>query len=181
MVDWLIRHTVPYALIVFLVRWMIRPRFGKRGVVEAFLINAVGDLVAHAAFEEQHPMLPGLGGIVLWMAFVAMTGYIISRNRTVGMFLGYHQDAVEIVRDGVVDEAGMRRSRVSRVELTSELRKQGVTDLGQVRSVMVEPDGGMSILQKDATAQNLQMVLEELKALRAEVERLSVTASGKPG
>ncbi|HWI66234.1 MAG TPA: YetF domain-containing protein [Symbiobacteriaceae bacterium] len=180
MVEWLIRHTMPYLLLVVLVRWLVRPRFGKRGVVEIFLVNAVGDLVAHAAFEEQHPMIPGLGGIVLWLVFAAVTGYIISRNHKARTWLGYYEQPVEIVRDGVADSETMHKYRVSMVELASELRKQGITDLEQVESVMVEPDGAMAILKRDRNAQDLRQVLDELKALRTEVERLRLAASERP-
>ncbi|HYF90858.1 MAG TPA: YetF domain-containing protein [Symbiobacteriaceae bacterium] len=173
MAEWLLRHTLPFLLIVLLVRWLVWPRFGKNGVVELLLINAVGDLAAHAAFEEQHPLLSGLGGILLWLLMVAGMGAVISRSRAARRWLGYFDQPVEIVRDGRTDDEAMRSQRVSREELESELRQQSLHDLAGVRSVTVEPDGAMAVSPGGQdTGQELRRLADELAALRLEIQEL---------
>lgn len=65
--DWLLHNLAPFLVLALMVRWVMRPRFGKRGPVEILMLNAVGDLASHAAFEEQHPQLRGVGSVALWL------------------------------------------------------------------------------------------------------------------
>lgn len=172
MVRWLMHNTLPFLLMIVLARWLVRQRFGKRGVVELFMVNAVGDLAAHAAFEQDHPIYAGLGAILLWLAMAAAVAIAFGRSKSVAGWLGYFPEPVEVVNNGTADQKSMRHLRMSMDELESELRKQGISDLNQVRSARVEPDGAVVVVRKESDAENLRRIAEELAALRAEVAKL---------
>lgn len=169
MAEWLLRNTAPFVVIVVLTRWVLPPRLGKNGVVEVLFLNAIGDLVAHAAFEEQHPLVTGLGSIALWVLLAAAVGYLYRRGPGAGRWVGYFGDSVPVVQNGRPEEAGLRRARAGMAAVESELRKQGISKVEQVRSATVEPDGSIAVVQENGTAERLDRIEALLTALRAEV------------
>ncbi|MDF2626734.1 MAG: hypothetical protein K0R39_565 [Symbiobacteriaceae bacterium] len=176
-VEWVLRHTLPFLLLVMLVRWVLRPAFGKRGVVEVLMVNAIGDMASHAAFEEGHPLTSGLGAVALWVLFGGLIAWVVSKSARVGAFLGYFPEPVEVIRDGTVNKEAMGHLRMSRGDLSSELRKQGVEDASQVELAMVEPDGALAVRQSNSTGAELQRLVAEIAALRAEVAALRRSSS----
>jgi uncharacterized membrane protein YcaP (DUF421 family) len=178
-IVWLLRHTLPFLLLVLMVRWVLRPRFGKRGVVEVLVINAIGDMASHAAFAEGHPLLSGLGAVGLWVMYGAVLAWLVYRSRRVGGFVGYFPCTETVVHDGAVDAAAMSRLRMSRRELDFELRKQGLSDVSQVTSAWVEPDGSLSVRPAQGTTEEIRRMTEELRAMRAELAALRSDWSGE--
>ena len=59
---------------------------------------------------------------------------------------------VVLVRDGVPDQAQMRRLRYTLHDLTEALRAKGVFDLNNVRIALAETDGSVSVLLKTEAA-----------------------------
>jgi uncharacterized membrane protein YcaP (DUF421 family) len=53
-----------------------------------------------------------------------------------------------IVRDGRLQETGMRRERMNEKDVVAHLREQGIHDLREVHLAVVEIDGGVSVLQR---------------------------------
>lgn len=172
MTDWLLRNILPFVLLVGTVHWLLRPRFGKLGVVELFLTNVLGDLVAHAAFEVDHPLVAGLGSILLWLVLAAVLQLLAGRSRRWRPFIGYFAEPVEVVTNGKPDPAAMRRVRISLGEVETALRQHGVRGLSEARSVVVEPDGALSVQQAKESAAELQRLAAALEELTVQVKAL---------
>jgi uncharacterized membrane protein YcaP (DUF421 family) len=79
LLEWLVRNLMPLILLLLLGR-LAPKRLGKLNVTEVFLINAVGDLAAHAVFGEDHPLLSGLGSVALWLLVVAVGAAVARRS-----------------------------------------------------------------------------------------------------
>jgi uncharacterized membrane protein YcaP (DUF421 family) len=54
-----------------------------------------------------------------------------------------------IVRDGELDQKGLRTERMNHKDLMAELRRGGIEDLREVRLAAVENDGRVSVLKQD--------------------------------
>ena len=171
-VEWLLRNTLPFVIIAVLTRWILPPRLGKNGVVEVLFLNTIGDLVAHAAFEEQHSIATGIASIALWVLFAGAAGYLYRLAPGAGRLVGYFGESVTVVRNGRPEQGGLRRTRTATPELESELRKQGVSQIEQVQSATLEPDGSIAVVQKNGTAARLERVEALLAALQAEIGEL---------
>ncbi|WP_163989424.1 DUF421 domain-containing protein [Pyxidicoccus caerfyrddinensis] len=64
---------------------------------------------------------------------------------------------VELVREGRVNEANLRKSLMSREELLSRLREHGTESLRKVRLAYLEPDGKVTfMMKKDSEGSTLQ-------------------------
>ena len=53
-----------------------------------------------------------------------------------------------LVRDGKIDDTTMRKQSVSRNDLLSAIRKQGIVHLAEVGYAILELDGVISIIKK---------------------------------
>ncbi|QSQ28403.1 DUF421 domain-containing protein [Pyxidicoccus parkwayensis] len=56
---------------------------------------------------------------------------------------------VELVSDGRINEANLRKSLLSHDELLSRLRANGTESLRKVRRAYLEPDGKVTFLMKE--------------------------------
>jgi uncharacterized membrane protein YcaP (DUF421 family) len=53
-----------------------------------------------------------------------------------------------VLRDGRLDERGIRKELMNRKDVVAHLRQQGVRDLREVRLALVEDDGTISVLKR---------------------------------
>ena len=70
-----------------------------------------------------------------------------------------------LIENGVINQKELTRSRISIEELISELRQQGITDIKEVNYVVLEQNGKISVILKDAFKQpnmsDLQLKIDE--------------------
>src|SRR5690606_27025195 len=62
--------------------------------------------------------------------------------------LGEASPAV-IIRDGMLVPDALHRDRLRPDEIASEMHKAGITDIGQIRWAILEPDGQLAFIRKD--------------------------------
>jgi len=131
--------------IVALTRIVGLRSFSKMTTFDFVMTVATGSLLAGAAQATE------------WSAFIqaliAMTGlfatqYTIARLRRASSgFADLVQNTpVVLMRDGVIDEAALAQTRVTRADLTAKLREANVSDFGEVRAVVLETTGDLSVL-----------------------------------
>jgi uncharacterized membrane protein YcaP (DUF421 family) len=89
-------------------------------------------------------------GAILGMATVAGVHFSLSTLRmrwpVVGMLT--EGTAVRVYAPGGFDENQMMRSRITMQDIEAEMRQNGITSLDGVRSIVVEHNGGISVLPK---------------------------------
>jgi uncharacterized membrane protein YcaP (DUF421 family) len=170
MLPWFLRNVVTIGLLILMARWVAGPRLGKLGLIDLFMVNAIGDLASHTVFDESHPFLPGVGSIAFWIIVAAITGYLTRRYPAFRRF--YYGEPHDLVFDGQVDLQSMRKAGVGLADVESELRKQGVK-IDQAKSVTLEPDGSIAISNAIETAHELKRLADALTALAAQVGALT--------
>jgi uncharacterized membrane protein YcaP (DUF421 family) len=95
-------------------------------------------------------------GTALWQGLLAMTALFgvqwvigIARSRFEAVQALTDNNPVLLMRDGRVLEGNMRDARVTRAELTAKLREANALDPSQVRAVVLETTGDVSVLHGD--------------------------------
>jgi len=165
-VDMLLRGFVLTAgamiWVVILVRLNGLRSFSKMTNFDFVMTVAVGSLLA------------GAGQATEWSAFgqalVAMSGlfavqYLSARLRR-------SSDAIEslmqnqptiLMRDGVIDQAALSKTRVAEDDLIAKLREANVLDFADVRAVILETTGDISVLHGDSCAEQLLQGTREVE------------------
>ena len=91
-----------------------------------------------------------LTGAILGMATVAGLHFALSRLRTRWPLVGQITEgtAVSIYARQGFDENQMLRSRLTMQDVVAEMRQSGLSDLGDVDSIIVEHNGAITVMPK---------------------------------
>lgn len=141
-----VRGAVTYLVLYALLRY-VRRQVGSLSVNDLLVLVLIADAAQNAMAGEY----TSVGDGVLLVAVII--GIASSLN-----WLGYHvpgfqrlihPDAVPLVKDGMPDDATLRRYMVTREELMTQLRLQGVAEISEVQAAYVEGNGQISVLTED--------------------------------
>jgi uncharacterized membrane protein YcaP (DUF421 family) len=130
--------------------------FGKREVGQVTLYDLVLILLVANAVQ---PAMTGpdnslLGGLVIIAALVLLN-FVVGQLDRFGLFHRLLQpEPAIVVRDGQYLAGNMRREGVDREEVESAIREHGLEDVSQVQMAVLEPDGTISIVSRDAEVQH---------------------------
>ncbi len=138
-----IRGSVVY-LALFLYLRMLRRGAGGIGLTDVLVIVLVADATQNAMASEYKSITEGI-------LLVATIGFW----ETLLDWLGYRYAVIErllrpapmlLIRDGRLMRQNMKKEMITKDELMSQLREQGVEDPRQVRRCYLEGDGHLSVI-----------------------------------
>ena len=134
-----------YAAVILLTRLSGARSLAKMSSFDFAATVAVGSTVSSAALGTA----PLLSGVVV-LAMLYGLQYAVARVRRAGLLQGALDNSpLVLVADGRVLTENLDHARVSDAELWSQLRSHGVQRLEQVRAVVLETTGDMSVLTGD--------------------------------
>lgn len=110
---------------------------------------AVGAIVGRTAVAQSQSY--AIGAVALLTIIVAHRLASLLRFRPMLGKLTDHRLRVLVV-DGQLQRAQLRRCGLTDHDLYAELRQRGVFDLGQVRYVLYEAKGGLTVVPRQSTA-----------------------------
>ena len=134
--------------IILLVRLVGLRSFSKMTNFDFVMTVAMGSLLAGASQTSEWI---GFAQILVAMVSLFAVQYGIARLRqSSDWFKGALQnEPVLLMMDGVVLEDALRATRVARGDLFAKLREANAIELSQVRAVVLETTGDVSVLHGD--------------------------------
>ncbi len=151
-----IRGTLVYLGIFVLLRIVCKRIAGTVGVTDLLLVVLIADAAQNAMAHNYKTITDGfvlIGTLLFWNYFLDWIGFyvpVIGRLITPPPLL--------LVDHGEMLHRNMRQELLSKDELMSYLREQGVENLNQVKSAKMESDGGSasanSMMAKSGPAKN---------------------------
>ncbi len=142
--------------VILLVRLNGLRSFSKMSSFDFALTVACGSILATMMTTSENPW-PGLIALVTLFAM----RHLISRLRIASAFIEDLSDNEPLILayDGKILHDNLRRSRVSEAELYAKLREANALHLNEVRAVVLETTGDVSVLHgKDIDATLLRDV-----------------------
>lgn len=141
----LIRGTVMYWFLFLIFRFVLRRDIGALGVADVLLLVVIADAAQNAFAGQYNSITEGMllvGTIVAWnVALDSMAYYFPAFARFA------EAPPLPLVREGRVLEQNLRKEFVTREELISQLRQQGVDDVRDVKQAWMESDGKVSVIR----------------------------------
>ncbi len=143
--DIVLRATVIFVALYILVRLMGKRELGQMTPFELIVLIVIGDLIQQGVTQNDF----SLTGAIIAVSTIAFLALVMS-------WLSYLSPRAErmlegeprvIVRDGEILDANLRRSRLTRSEIESEMRLAGISHLEQVAWAILEPRGKISFIQ----------------------------------
>jgi len=144
------RASVMFAMLYLLIRLLGKRELGQMTPFELVLLVVMGDLiqqgVTHNDFSLTGAML-AICTFAFWALVLSWTVYLFPRAKDL-----LDGAARVIVRDGEIVTSALRRDRLTRDEILSEMRLAGIGRLSSVAWAILEPQGKISFIKKEAGA-----------------------------
>ena len=181
------RTLILYFLIMLGLRLMGKRQIAELEPSELVLTMMISDLAAVPMQDFGIPLLAGVIPIVMLLALSMLLSQLSLYNlRFRELTCG---TPTVLIRNGILQQAAMRKNRYTLDELLEELREQGIASVADVKYAVLENSGQLSVLPwtrcKPPTAQALGLELEDDVTLPAvlindgRVLRRQLTACGR--
>ena len=142
-----VRGSVIYLALFLLLRMILKRQTGTVGVTDLLVVVLIADCAQNAMAHDYKSIPDGLmlaGTVIFWSFALNWVGFHFPR---LGRLI--HPPPLQLIRDGEVMRQNLRRELVTREELDSQLREQGIDDVSQVRGAYMEGDGRISVVRYD--------------------------------
>jgi len=144
-----IRGTLMYLGAVILLRLIMRRQSSSLNTSDLLIMVLIADAAQNGMAGEYRSVPSGLfliATLVFWDFVIDWLGY---RYPQFARLMTPPPHA--LIKDGRFILQNMRRELISRNELLSQLRQQGIDDINKVKYAAVEPNGQLSVVQKSVS------------------------------
>jgi len=143
-----LRSVVVYLFLLAAFRLAGKRTLGQMTAFDLVVLLIISNVVQNALIGNDNSLGGGLIGATTILVLNAIVAWITFRYKRVERIVE-HSPTV-IVRHGRILRDSLRRERLSLAELRSALRTQGVMSLQDVRYVILEEDGKLSVISRRA-------------------------------
>ena len=144
----LLRTLLLYAAVIAAVRLMGKRQIGELDPSELVVTILVSDLAAVPMQDLGIPMASGLVPIATLIVLEILLSFFALKSRPFRRLIN-GQPAI-IIRSGQLDIAKLRQMRLTTDEVIETLRKQNVASIADVKYGVIEPDGTLTVIPRQA-------------------------------
>lgn len=150
--EMILRGSIVYLMLLGILRFMPSRQVGTVGVADLLVVLLFANAVQNAMVGSYSSITDGfvlLITLVCWSYLFNWLGYRFPRFQR---FLS--PSPLLLVKDGEVIQQNLERGLISKRDLMSQLRQQGVHSLNKVKKAYIEGDGRISIFINDLDESN---------------------------
>lgn len=145
LLETFIRGTVIYLSLFFILRFVLKRQAGSMGITDLLVIVLIAD-AAQNGMADDYKSLPDA---------LALIGTLIFWNFTLE-WLSFHfrifdrvivPAPLPLIKHGRMIRKNMQEELITKEELLSQLRQQGVEEIASVKSACLEADGKISVIK----------------------------------
>lgn len=144
--EFIIRSTVVYIAILFLLRISGKREIGQMGSGEFVAILLISNAVQNSMNGGDNSIT---GGLILASVIIGLSGfvaYITYKSKKASKII---QGAPTLlIHNGQIITRNLHKELLNDYELKSILRKQGIHSVSEVHTAILESDGGISITKR---------------------------------
>ena len=152
--DIVMRATVMFFILFLLIRLLGKRELGQMTPFELVVLVVLGDLIQQGVTHNDFSLTGAtlaISTFAFWALLLSWTTYLFPRAK----------DLLEgtprvVVRNGEIVNENLRRDRLTRDEILSEMRLAGIGRISDVAWAILEPQGKMSFIKKDEGASRQQ-------------------------
>ncbi len=147
--DIVLRAPVIFIALYLLVRLMGKRELGQMTPFELIVLVVIGDLIQQGVTQNDFSLtgaVIAVSTIAFWALIFSWLSYLWPRAERL-----LEGEPRVIVRDGELLDGNLRRNRLTRSEIESEMRLAGIGHLADVAWAILEPRGKISFIQRSET------------------------------
>ncbi len=138
-----VRGTVTYLALFVLLR-IFRRQAGTLGPADLLVLLLVADAAQNAMASSYESITDGLWLVLVIVGWEYLLDYLTFRFPSLGRFVD--RPPLLLVENGRTIDKNLAKELITRDELLSLLRQQGISDLGHVDKSFLEGNGQVSVL-----------------------------------
>lgn len=142
------RIVILYVLLMAGLRVMGKREFAQLSPAELVTLLIIPEIVSQSLVREDYSLTNAIVGVATLFSLVFLTSALMYRFRPLERLIA--SEPTLLVHDGRLLPRNLARERLSADEIFSEMHKVGLSELRQVRWVILEPDGKLSIIPASA-------------------------------
>jgi uncharacterized membrane protein YcaP (DUF421 family) len=144
----ILRGTITYIMLFLILRFLLKRQSGVIGIADLLVIVLIADAAQNAMANEYKSITEG----AILVLTIVFWNYLID-------WLGFRFPALQrltrpppllLIEDGRMLPRNMRQEMITKEELDSQLREQGIEHCSDVKRAYIEGDGQISIIRRDA-------------------------------
>ena len=146
--DIVIRATVMFFALYLLVRVMGKRELAQMTPFELIVLVVLGDLIQQGVTHNDFSLTGAILAIAtmgFWALALSWVTFWSPKAETI-----LDGEPRVIVRNGRIVQENLRRDRLTRAEILSEMRLAGIGRLSDVARAILEPQGKMSFIRRDS-------------------------------
>ncbi|APA63768.1 DUF421 domain-containing protein [Maribacter sp. 6B07] len=149
-----------YLAIIVFTRITGKRSFSKMSSFDFAMTVAVGSIIATTILSSSVKMIEGIVGLAM-VYLLQISIAFARRNKTIQNLV---DNSPLLLMDGEkIIESNLRKARVTESDLRSKLREANVTELSQIKAVIFETTGDISVLHKKDDAPLDLWIMKDVK------------------
>ena len=169
MASILIRTIIIYFLLTFTLRIMGKRQIGELDVGDLVSTLLISELAAIPIDDPDIPLLNAVIPILLIFSLEIILSTI--KNKSERMKRVLDGEAVYIIYKGRLLQDALRTNRISINEFLSAVRGAGVGDILDIEYALVEPNGSVSIIERDRSSSLAHPIIIDGEIIECELRR----------
>jgi uncharacterized membrane protein YcaP (DUF421 family) len=160
--EMVLRGTLMYLFLFAVMRFLLKRQSGVIGIADLLVVVLIADAAQNALGAEYRSVTEGavlVLTIVFWNYLIDWVGY---RFPSLARFT--RPAPLMLVDQGRMLRRNMASEMITREELMSQLRQQGLEALDEVKACYIEGDGRISVIRYEKEAQSRQESRPEIGA-----------------
>lgn len=144
----LLMGVLGYVALVLLIRISGKRMLSKMNAFDLVVTVAIGSALANVLLNQDVAYLEGVAAFAVLIGMQFFIAWLSSRSRWVTQLV--KSEPTLLVYQGRMLPAAMRKERIIEAEIFAALREQGLADIEQVKAVVLETQGELSVIPRSA-------------------------------
>ena len=173
MITTIIRTVLIYIFVTLAVRLMGKRQVADMQTTELVTTLIISEVASLPMQNIDQPLLSGFIPILLLVSIEILLSVVMMKSKRFrGAVVGH---PIIVIKDGSILEKELKKLRISYEDLYSLLRQQEVFDIKNIRYGIIEPNGSLSVMNKNESPRaedikNSEEIQDQLKELEKEGE-----------
>jgi uncharacterized membrane protein YcaP (DUF421 family) len=145
--ELVLRGSAVYWFLFLAFRFVVRRNSGSLGTADLLLVVLIADAASNAMTGSYHSLAEGAVLLATLLGWDWLLDWAGVRSTLIHRLA--QAQPVALVSDGKVLWRNLRRELLTLDDLMSQLRQDGIDDLGKVKGAWIESDGNISVVKKE--------------------------------
>ncbi len=142
------KTAVIYVAMILGLRLLGKRELGQLSIYDLVLIIVISNSVQNAMVGGDNTLLGGLVSALTLLLLNRLFTWFMQRSDTISDWM--EGEPTLLVRDGKLITRQIQREGITKEHVLAAMREHGIDDLKQVQMAVLEVDGSISIVAKDA-------------------------------